>query len=171
MDNESSPYAFEAEQSEPNSPFRKASSSKQKKKVSDEGMAIQCNLEDAKEMGSSIPIPKELASQLAAQAKREGTAGNAEMTYFIPLQSSSGQSFGVAVKLGTEGPAGPNQKVIMKAKLVTQPSGKPVGARVIGAAAAREESKFPRMPVAGHASPRRSDSDSDDSQPSTSTGR
>ena len=37
----------------------------------------------------------------------------------------------MAVKLGTEGPPGPDQKVIMKAKLVTQPVGKPLGATVI----------------------------------------
>ena len=85
------------------------------------------------DLGSSIPIPDELAAQLAEQAAAEGPNGNHETTYFIPLQSSSGQSFGVAVKLGTEGPPGPNQKVIMKAKLVTQPTGKPIGARVIGA--------------------------------------
>ena len=84
------------------------------------------------DLGSSIPIPDELAAQLAEQAAAEGPKGNQETTYFIPLQSSSGQSFGVAVKLGTEGPPGPDQKVIMKAKLVTQPTGKPVGARVIG---------------------------------------
>ena len=84
------------------------------------------------DLGSSIPIPDELAAQLAEQAAAEGPTGNPETTYFIPLQSSSGQSFGVAVKLGTEGPPGPNQKVIMKAKLVTQPTGKPIGARVIG---------------------------------------
>ena len=83
------------------------------------------------DLGSSIPIPDELAAQLAEQAAT-GPKGDRETTYFIPLQSSSGQSFGVAVKLGTEGPAGPNQKVIMKAKLVTQPTGKPIGARVIG---------------------------------------
>merc|ERR1712223_1795331 len=84
------------------------------------------------DLGSSIPIPDELAAQLAEQAAAEGPKSNQETTYFRPLQSSSGQSFGVAVKLGTEGPAGPNQKVIMKAKLVTQPTGKPIGARVIG---------------------------------------
>ena len=84
------------------------------------------------DLGSSIPIPDELAAQLAEQAAAEGPKGNQETTYFIPLQSSSGQSFGVAVKLGTEGPPGPDQKVIMKAKLVTQPTGKPAGARVIG---------------------------------------
>ena len=84
------------------------------------------------DLGSSIPIPDELAAQLAEQAAAGGPKGNQETTYFIPLQSSSGQSFGVAVKLGTEGPPGPEQKVIMKAKLVTQPTGKPAGARVIG---------------------------------------
>ena len=36
------------------------------------------------------------------------------------------------MKLGSLWPPGPDQKVIMKAKLVTQPTGKPVGARVIG---------------------------------------
>ncbi len=228
VENEASPYAFEeASEQQPKVPYRKptastsnpkASSSKESSKrqqhpqqgsgrksstapiASTSGAAtVQCNLENAKEMGSSIPIPKELANQLAAQAKKEGTSGNSEMTYFIPLQSSSGQSFGVAVKLGTEGPDGPNQKVIMKAKLVTQPSGKPVGARVIGAkesTSAKESSstpgpsgtkaktspkstsasgkKFARMPMASPASPKRAvdSSDSDDSsRPSTSTGR
>ena len=86
-------------------------------------------------MDSSIPLPAELPNQLLAQAAAEGPSNN-ETTYFIPLQSnSSGQSFGVAVKLGTEGPPGPDQKVIMKAKLVTQPVGKPLGStRVISAA-------------------------------------
>jgi hypothetical protein len=86
------------------------------------------------QLGSSIPLPAELASQLVAQHQADGgPATSNETTYFIPLQSgSSGQSFGVAVKLGTEGPPGPDQKVIMKAKLVTHPTGTPLGARVIG---------------------------------------
>ncbi len=88
--------------------------------------SIQCQMEE----GSSIPLPAELASQLVAQAAAEGPAASNETTYFIPLKNN----FGVAVKLGTEGPPGPDQKVIMKAKLVTQPSGKPAGARVIGPA-------------------------------------
>ena len=80
-----------------------------------------------KDINSSISLPAELATQLAAQAQAEGasSSGSKETTYFIPLQNNaSGQSFGVAVKLGTEGPPGPDQKVIMKAKLVTQPVGK-----------------------------------------------
>jgi hypothetical protein len=42
------------------------------------------------ELGGSIPIPKELQRQLAAQAKKESAAaggtGGGEVTYFIPLQ-------------------------------------------------------------------------------------
>merc|ERR1712223_2139442 len=77
-----------------------------------------------------------------AQAQSDKNEGKTnETTYFIPLQSnSSGQSFGVAVKLGTEGPPGPDQKVIMKAKLVTQPVGKAQGATVIGASTAAASS-------------------------------
>lgn len=49
-------------------------------------------------------------------------------TFYIPLQCMGGMASGssdqmiqgVAVKLGTEGPEGPNQKVIMHAKLVTK---------------------------------------------------
>ncbi len=209
VENEASPYAFE-EAEQQSVPYRKTSSpskagpskeapkkatsskSSGAKNLPESGSAIQCNLEEAKEMGSSIPIPKELANQLAAQAKKECTGGNSEMTYFIPLQSSSGQSFGVAVKLATEGPEGPNQKVIMKAKLVTQPSGKPAGARVIGAKETKDASstpkstssksspqastsgrgrKFTRMPVASPSSPAHSSDSDDSSMPSTSTGR
>jgi protein Jumonji len=52
--------------------------------------------------------------------------------FYIPLQHPTGTGGplaaptqqliqGVAVKLGTEGPTGPNQRVIMRAKLVTKP--------------------------------------------------
>merc|ERR1712223_290147 len=175
VDNESSPYAFEAEPVEmkPQLSYRKPSGSHpiaedvsydkdyaDKSRKSDphktkkdhhhskshhkNNSKYQTTLSKDKllkglpttvevpDLGSSIPIPDELAAQLAEQAASEGPKGNQETTYFIPLQSSSGQSFGVAVKLGTEGPPGPDQKVIMKAKLVTQPTGKPAGARVIG---------------------------------------
>ena len=63
--------------------------------------------------------------------KEDGSSSDNETTYFIPLQTS-GQSFGVAVKLGTDGPSGPNQKVIMTAKLVTNPSKKPMKAKILG---------------------------------------
>ncbi|CAG2057264.1 unnamed protein product [Timema podura] len=44
--------------------------------------------------------------------------------FYIPLggtDTSQSQQLSVAVKLGTEGPTGPNQRVIMSAKLVTKP--------------------------------------------------
>ena len=229
VDNEASPYAFEAEpvETKVSAPYRKsthrgpvpstskalqpqAAGSKTKSLPKTPSGKVQSVLpsssktsQDAKKAtpkqessptpsGSSIgsevkaeadgsfPIPKELQSQLEAQAKKEGKAG-AEMTFYIPLQSSSGQSFGVSVKLGTEGPAGPNQKVIMKAKLVTNPTGKPVGARVIGSTNSSSKTtsperkpnsgsrRFTRMPMASPPSPRGSGSDSDESLMSSST--
>ena len=135
VDGESSPYAFEPEPLEirPSVPYRK----KDSKPTTDPPKAKMPKIEDfnLKDLNSSISLPAELATQLAAQAQAERGSGNSnETTYFIPLQSnSSGESFGVAVKLATEGPPGPDQKVIMKAKLVTQPTGKPTGATVISA--------------------------------------
>ena len=155
VDNESSLYAFEAEpssKSQPQLPFRKSgqsssshpipSKNKHENKSQNRKTSSASNLglfttfggnEGLASMGSSIPIPDELAAQLVEQAAAEGAPSGTETTYFIPLSTGTGQSFGVAVKIGTEGPPGPNQKVIMKAKLVTQPVGKTVGARVIGA--------------------------------------
>ncbi|XP_014218776.1 protein Jumonji isoform X2 [Copidosoma floridanum] len=55
---------------------------------------------------------------------------NSGQLFYIPLQAvtrnasaQGGQQLiqGVAVKLGTEGPTGPNQRVLLKAKLVTKP--------------------------------------------------
>ena len=197
MDNEASPYAFDdpeptASSSVPSYSRKSASSSssagvqakpekKPKKKdkpaagpESSSGAASSSAAAMAAD--SNIPIPEELAKQLKAQAKKEASSsGTSETTYFIPLQSG-GSSFGVSVKLSTEGPPGPNQKVIMTAKLVTQPTGKPIGAKVIGAkaletgaskasaaaaAAAKSGSKkFSRMPMASPASPPSSDDNS-----------
>ena len=66
-----------------------------------------------------------------ADPAEDASSSDNETTYFIPLQTS-GQSFGVAVKLGTDGPSGPNQKVIMTAKLVTNPGKKPMKAKILG---------------------------------------
>ena len=88
----------------------KASKSSKTKKLSMDSQDLSSQFKD---LDSSIPLPSELTNQLVAQAQAEGLSNN-ETTYFIPLQnSSSGQSFGVAVKLGTEGPPGPDQKVII----------------------------------------------------------
>ena len=161
VENESSPYAFEPEPLEISGPYRKKSeksSEKSSKKSEthsekpeksetkkDKKGSKKPSLDDfnLKDIDSSISLPPELASQLAAQAQNDKNEGKTkETTYFIPLQKDSGgQSFGVAVKLGTEGPPGPDQKVIMKAKLVTQPVGKPLGATVIKPASKKPTKK------------------------------
>lgn len=61
----------------------------------------------------------------ASQAEKDGDDSDSEgHTFYIPLQASntSGSKTiqGVAVKLGTEGSEGPNQRIIMHAKLVTK---------------------------------------------------
>ena len=155
VENESSPYAFEPEPLEISGPYRKkdhnkSETSSSKKESSASSKKVKSSpknpsLEDfnLKDIDSSIPLPPELVSQLTAQAQSDKNEGKTnETTYFIPLQNSdSGQSFGVAVKLGTEGPPGPDQKVIMKAKLVTQPVGKPLGATVIKPSSKKQQKK------------------------------
>lgn len=72
---------------------------------------------------------KKLTEKMASQAGNDSKDSDSEgHTFYIPLQCAatpSGSALdeiiqGVAVKLGTEGPEGPNQKVIMHAKLVTK---------------------------------------------------
>lgn len=63
----------------------------------------------------------------ATHAEKDGDDSDSEgHTFYIPLQASntSGSKTiqGVAVKLGTEGSEGPNQRIIMHAKLVTKSS-------------------------------------------------
>ena len=159
VENESSPYAFEPEPLEISGPYRKKESNKNESSSSKSGSSSSSKKSktpkptlqdfDLKDIDSSIPLPPELVSQLTAQAQSDKNEGKTnETTYFIPLQnSSSGQSFGVAVKLGTEGPPGPDQKVIMKAKLVTQPVGKPLGATVIKPSSKKQpQQKKPEKP-------------------------
>ena len=160
VENESSPYAFEPEPLEISGPYRKKESNKNESSSSKSGSSSHSKKSkttpkpslqdfDLKDIDSSIPLPPELVSQLTAQAQSDKNEGKTnETTYFIPLQnSSSGQSFGVAVKLGTEGPPGPDQKVIMKAKLVTQPVGKPLGATVIKPSSKKQpQQKKPEKP-------------------------
>jgi protein Jumonji len=179
VENEASPYAFEPEPAEvrPQMPYRVGASpapaahstpaknpepkARDKKPAStSSAVPLAASLpfaafasEGGPSIGSSIPIPDELAAQLAEQAAAEGAPSGTETTYFIPLSTGTGQSFGVAVKLGTEGPPGPNQKVIMKAKLVTQPVGKTVGARVIGARSTGESTVELASPVQSTSKP------------------
>lgn len=64
----------------------------------------------------------------AGQQEKEGgdDSDSEGHTFYIPLQASNSSGSktiqGVAVKLGTEGSEGPNQRIIMHAKLVTKSS-------------------------------------------------
>ena len=106
VENESSPYAFEPEPLEISGPYRKKSEKSEAKKEAkkaekpEKTVKKQANLEDfnLKDLDSSISLPPELASQLAAQAQSDKNEGKTkETTYFIPLQKANdGQSFGVS---------------------------------------------------------------------------
>ena len=88
--------------------------------------------ESSKPLSSGDPNSRtSTTSREDRRQDEDASSSDNETTYFIPLQTS-GQSFGVAVKLGTDGPSGPNQKVIMTAKLVTNPSKKPMNAKILG---------------------------------------
>lgn len=83
-------------------------------------IAVQVNLdnENSTEAPASPVGPVESSTQTP-----EDDDDDEGHLFYIPLQESAGNSTaiqGVAVKLGTEGPNGPNQRVIMKAKLVTK---------------------------------------------------
>lgn len=76
----------------------------------------------------SLVNESDLAKAIMASDNNDGKDSDSEgHTFYIPLQCMGNTSNvsdqliqGVAVKLGTEGPEGPNQKVIMHAKLVTK---------------------------------------------------
>jgi protein Jumonji len=96
-----------------------------------DSISVECDMETSVEESKTAETPEDASSS------------DNETTYFIPLKNSSGQSFGVAVKLGTDGPCGPNQKVIMTAKLVTNPSSKPTKAKILGAKTTESKTSLP----------------------------
>jgi len=96
-----------------------------------DSISVECDMETSVEESKPTENPEDASSS------------DNETTYFIPLKNSSGQSFGVAVKLGTDGPCGPNQKVIMTAKLVTNPSSKPTKAKILGAKTTESKTSLP----------------------------
>eukprot|EP00092_Neocalanus_flemingeri_P014188 GFUD01015307.1.p1 GENE.GFUD01015307.1~~GFUD01015307.1.p1 ORF type:complete len:2572 (+),score=650.46 GFUD01015307.1:122-7837(+) len=91
----------------------------------------------------SISVECDMDESKNTENPEDASSSDNETTYFIPLKNSSGQSFGVAVKLGTDGPCGPNQKVIMTAKLVTNPSSKPTKAKILGAKTTESKTSLP----------------------------
>ena len=144
VEDNSSPYAFDNDVGDsPNLPFRKSSSP-----LKPPAMIKKSLLASAKSKKSSEQAHADLRPTGSKMKKQESEAASNdnkgetvedtsssdnETTYFIPLKNSTGQSFGVALKLGTDGPCGPNQKVIMTAKLVTDPATKPTKAKILGA--------------------------------------
>nr|CAD7432382.1 unnamed protein product [Timema monikensis] len=76
--------------------------------------------------GVAEPLPQrsiECSTQTEVTENEEEDDSDGHM-FYIPLggtDTSQSQQLSVAVKLGTEGPTGPNQRVIMSAKLVTKP--------------------------------------------------
>ena len=101
--------------------------------TSSTSIAVQVNLdsEAVPEVQLQEPGSMECSTQTdVAEEEEDDSEGH---LFYIPLQqppagkggplAAPSQQLiqGVAVKLGTEGPNGPNQRVIMRAKLVTKP--------------------------------------------------
>uniref|UniRef100_A0A8D8YBL7 Protein Jumonji n=1 Tax=Cacopsylla melanoneura TaxID=428564 RepID=A0A8D8YBL7_9HEMI len=111
--NESSVYAFEPEpvDTSPSTPFRRSKTNTTPSPNS--SIAVQVNFETETVLECST-------TQTEGEGG-EGEGGEDGHLFYIPLQKTGKDTSaiqGVAVKLGTEGP---DQRVIMSAKLVTKP--------------------------------------------------
>ena len=96
-------------------------------------IAVQVNLDEQNQTQNTEVDENGQQKSIEISTQTEGSNDNDDendgQLFYIPLQavtrngSVQGQQLiqGVAVKLGTEGPTGPNQRVLLKAKLVTKP--------------------------------------------------
>ncbi|XP_033221882.1 protein Jumonji [Belonocnema kinseyi] len=96
-------------------------------------IAVQVNLDEQNQVQNSEVDENGQLKSTEISTQTEGSNDNDDdndgQLFYIPLQavtrngSVQGHQLiqGVAVKLGTEGPTGPNQRVLLKAKLVTKP--------------------------------------------------
>lgn len=94
-------------------------------------IAVQVNLDETQEQESIASQQKSTEISTQTEISNENDDDNDGQLFYIPLQAVTrngpnlvqGQQLiqGVAVKLGTEGPTGPNQRVLLRAKLVTKP--------------------------------------------------
>lgn len=95
-------------------------------------IAVQVNLDEiTQEQESDANQQKSTEISTQTETNNENDDDNDGQLFYIPLQAVTrsgpnlvqGQQLiqGVAVKLGTEGPTGPNQRVLLRAKLVTKP--------------------------------------------------
>lgn len=90
-------------------------------------MSVAASNEKATKTATKENTKRENATKEADAAAAKEEDDSEGHTFYIPLEGMGGLAGssdqmiqGVAVKLGTEGPEGPNQKVIMHAKLVTK---------------------------------------------------
>lgn len=94
-------------------------------------IAVQVNLDETQEQENNANQQKSTEISTQTEMNNENDDDNDGQLFYIPLQAITrsgpnlvqGQQLiqGVAVKLGTEGPTGPNQRVLLRAKLVTKP--------------------------------------------------
>lgn len=100
-------------------------------------IAVQVNFDDQphdsviEELSDDIGQQRGTEISTQTESTNENEDENDAHVFYIPLQTMQrngpnmiqGQSLiqGVAVKLGTEGPNGPNQRVLLRAQLVTKP--------------------------------------------------
>lgn len=103
-------------------------------------IAVQVNFEEQKQQRKQTTVESDNGTNLTQKSTEISTQTDTSTAndddddsgqlFYIPLQAvtrngsaQGGQQLiqGVAVKLGTEGPTGPNQRVLLKAKLVTKP--------------------------------------------------
>ncbi|XP_075229999.1 jumonji, AT rich interactive domain 2 [Lycorma delicatula] len=158
-ENESSVYAFEPDLPPTSTPFRRNKSK--------EGRIMNTQEEDGGPSSTSIAVQVNLDNEAVLECSTQTETDYDESEghlFYIPLQQNAGETAGgnqqvfqgVAVKLGTEGP---DQRVIMRAKLVTKPpstfsssSSRPlVSTRDIKGNAPRPEQKVKPLSVSTNA--------------------
>jgi protein Jumonji len=133
-ENEHSIYSFDKEDDDiPATPFRRNNSKsdeniKTPAKPSASHVSLSLSPDENKKTAAiSVDLLSSLKKnekQLIETIEKDEDSDSEGHTFYIPLQASSAAGSktiqGVAVKLGTEGEEGPNQRIIMHAKLVTK---------------------------------------------------
>lgn len=140
-ENEHSIYSFDREDEElPATPFRRHNSKSDENVKSSAAAAVKQTTstshvslslspdENKKTAAISIDLLNTLKKSSEKQTidivDKDDDSDSEGHTFYIPLQASTASGSktiqGVAVKLGTEGEEGPNQRIIMHAKLVTK---------------------------------------------------
>jgi protein Jumonji len=133
-ENEHSIYSFDREDDDlptPTTPFRRGSETFPKPVQSptkQSAVSLTLSPDDNKKSASiSVEMTEDSKKDFEKLDNKEKDGEDSDSeghTFYIPLQASNAAGSktiqGVAVKLGTEGAEGPNQRIIMHAKLVTK---------------------------------------------------